>query len=64
MNSQKFSFTFLFSLLLLLQGCIGGDEIESSENISEGPNTIEVWHTFASKVKKKRHLLMVREFEL
>ena len=53
MKSQHFSFAFLFSVLLLLQGCIGGEEIESSENISEGPITIEVWHTFASESKEE-----------
>ena len=65
MKSSKYVFALLFSFLLLLQGCIGGDDIESSETISEeGPITIEVWHTFASESKEEETFInAVREFE-
>ena len=64
MKSSKFLLAFLFSILLLLQGCIGGEEFETSENILEGPVTIEVWHTFASESKEEETFInAVKEFE-
>ena len=58
-------FTLFLAFFFLLPGCLGNDESEEKEVLSnDGPITLEVWHTFAAESKEEETFTnAVQDFE-
>ena len=60
------AFAIVMILLFLVPGCLDfGSDDEAASSASDGPITIEVWHTFAAESKEEVAFTnAVRDFEI